>query len=199
MVAGCAPDDEDAGLILPLLTDRPRRDGRANAYVCESYPVRTRRPTRRGWRGSPAFRRDRQMGRRPSILPGTCKPENGNVGKGSARNRLQVPESRIPQEMSAVNRLLTVDIRTGRMSAIAREAMNQLEVAQGEHDRVRLLPALAQASRRRGMTSCRRSRASSPCWVSRPQNRRILVSTAYHPDQDLRRSVPPYSRDRKLP
>ena len=37
MVAGCAPDDEeDAGLI-PLLADRPTRDGRATAYVCEGY------------------------------------------------------------------------------------------------------------------------------------------------------------------
>ena len=37
VVAGCAPDDEeDAGLI-PLLADRPTRDGRATAYVCEGY------------------------------------------------------------------------------------------------------------------------------------------------------------------
>ena len=34
MVAGCAPDEEDTGLI-PLLADRPTRDGRATAYVCE--------------------------------------------------------------------------------------------------------------------------------------------------------------------
>ena len=37
VVAGCAPDDEeDAGLI-PLLADRPTRDGRATACVCEGY------------------------------------------------------------------------------------------------------------------------------------------------------------------
>ena len=34
VVAGCALDDEeDAGLI-PLLADRPTRDGRATPYVC---------------------------------------------------------------------------------------------------------------------------------------------------------------------
>jgi hypothetical protein len=37
-------------------------------------PARTRRPTQRGWRGSSAFRRDRQLGGRPSILPGACTP-----------------------------------------------------------------------------------------------------------------------------
>ena len=37
VVAGCVLDDEeDAGLIL-LLADRPTRDGRATAYVCEGY------------------------------------------------------------------------------------------------------------------------------------------------------------------
>jgi uncharacterized protein len=36
VVAGCAPDEEDAGLIL-LLADRPTGDGRATAYVCEGY------------------------------------------------------------------------------------------------------------------------------------------------------------------
>jgi hypothetical protein len=36
VVAGCAPYDEDARLI-PLLADRPKRDGRATAYVCESH------------------------------------------------------------------------------------------------------------------------------------------------------------------
>jgi hypothetical protein len=63
--------------------------------------------------------------------------EEGNVGKGSARNRPQVSGSRILQERPAVNRLLTVDICTGRMAAIAREG-----VAHGDHDRVRLIPAL---------------------------------------------------------
>ena len=37
VVAGCAPDDEkDAGLI-PLLADRPTRDGRVTPYFCEGY------------------------------------------------------------------------------------------------------------------------------------------------------------------
>jgi hypothetical protein len=49
MVAGCAPDEEDAELIL-LLADRPARDGRATTYVCEVTPARPRRP-RPGWRG----------------------------------------------------------------------------------------------------------------------------------------------------
>jgi uncharacterized protein YyaL (SSP411 family) len=40
VVSGCAPDDEeDAGLI-PLLVDRPTRDGRATAYVFEGYACR---------------------------------------------------------------------------------------------------------------------------------------------------------------
>jgi uncharacterized protein len=34
--AGCAPDEEDAGLI-PTLADHLKRDGRATAYVCEGY------------------------------------------------------------------------------------------------------------------------------------------------------------------
>jgi uncharacterized protein len=37
VVVDCAADyEEDAGLI-PLLTDRPTRDCRAIAYVCEGY------------------------------------------------------------------------------------------------------------------------------------------------------------------
>jgi hypothetical protein len=31
-------------------------------------------------------------------LPGACTPEDGNVGKGSARNRPQVSGSRISQK-----------------------------------------------------------------------------------------------------
>jgi hypothetical protein len=99
VVAGCAPDnEEDAGLI-PLLADRPTRAmaGRPPTSV-KATPARIRRPPRRGWRGSSAFRRDRQIGGRPSILPGACTPEDGNVGKGSARNRPQGSGSRIPQK-----------------------------------------------------------------------------------------------------
>ena len=120
VVAGCAPDDEeDAGLI-PLLADRPTGDGRATAYVCEGYACQNPTTTRKGWRGSTAFRRDRQIGGRPSILPGAFTPEDDNVGKGSTRNRLQVSGSGIPQERPAVNRLLTVELRTGRIPAVAR-------------------------------------------------------------------------------
>jgi uncharacterized protein YyaL (SSP411 family) len=35
VIAGCAPDDEEDGGLIPLLADRPTRDGRATAYVCE--------------------------------------------------------------------------------------------------------------------------------------------------------------------
>src|SRR5215211_328811 len=136
-------------------------------------------------RGSSAFRRDRQIGGRPSILPSACAPEDGNVGKGSARNRPHVAGSRIPQGRPAVDRLLTVEHSTGRMAAVAHK-----RVAHGDHDRVRFLPALPQASRRRGMIPCRCSRASFPWEASRPQNRRPLVSSA---------SDPPYSRNRSIP
>jgi hypothetical protein len=43
-------------------------------------------------------RRDQQIGGRPSILPGACTTEDGNVGKGSAWNRPQVSGSGILQE-----------------------------------------------------------------------------------------------------
>ena len=36
VVAGHGPDEEEEGLV-PLLADRPMRDGRATAYVCEGY------------------------------------------------------------------------------------------------------------------------------------------------------------------
>jgi uncharacterized protein len=39
VVAGCAPDEEDVGLI-PLLADRPMRCGSATAYVCKGYACR---------------------------------------------------------------------------------------------------------------------------------------------------------------
>ena len=158
--------------------------GRPPTYV-KATPASTRRLTRRGKRGSSAFRRDRQIGGRPSILPSACAPEDGNVGKGSARNRPHVSGSGIPQGRPAVDRLLTVEHSTGRKAAVAHK-----RVAHGDHDRVRFLPALPQASRRRGMIPCRRSRASFPWEASRPQNRSPLVSSA---------SDPPYSRDRSIP
>ncbi len=39
VVAGRSPDGEDgdAASLIPLLADRPMRDGRATAYVCEGY------------------------------------------------------------------------------------------------------------------------------------------------------------------
>ncbi len=37
VVAGRAPDDEAAANLVPLLADRPTRDGKATAYVCEGY------------------------------------------------------------------------------------------------------------------------------------------------------------------
>ena len=51
VVAGCAPDDEeDAGLI-PLLADRPTRNGRTIAHVCEGYACQnpTTDPERLAW------------------------------------------------------------------------------------------------------------------------------------------------------
>ncbi len=41
VVAGRAPDDEEAAGLIPLLADRPMRDGRATAYVCEGYACKT--------------------------------------------------------------------------------------------------------------------------------------------------------------
>ncbi len=43
-------------------------------------------------------------------------------------------------------RLLTVDIRTGRIPAVAREGVADKRVALGDYDRVRFLPALPQAT-----------------------------------------------------
>ena len=37
VVAGREPEDEEAAGLVPLLADRPTRDGRATAYVCEGY------------------------------------------------------------------------------------------------------------------------------------------------------------------
>ena len=37
VVAGRAEDDEEAARLIPLLADRPMRDGRATAYVCVNY------------------------------------------------------------------------------------------------------------------------------------------------------------------
>ena len=37
VVAGRAPEDEEAAEFVPLLVDRPTRDGRPTAYVCEGY------------------------------------------------------------------------------------------------------------------------------------------------------------------
>ena len=41
VVAGADPDDEEAEILIPLLADRPMRDGRATAYVCEGYACQT--------------------------------------------------------------------------------------------------------------------------------------------------------------
>ena len=37
VVAGRGPEDEEAAGLVPLLAERPTRDGRATAYVCEGY------------------------------------------------------------------------------------------------------------------------------------------------------------------
>jgi hypothetical protein len=128
-------------------------------------------------------------GRRASILPGACTAEEGNVGKGSALNRPQVSGNRILKERPAVKRPLMVELSTGPLAAVGREGVARKGVAQGDH-RDRFLPALPQASRRRGMTSCRRPRAGCPGGESRPQNRRPLVSSP---------SVALYSRNRSIP
>ena len=41
VVAGCAPDDEEDAELIPLLADRPTRDGRVTAYACEGYACQT--------------------------------------------------------------------------------------------------------------------------------------------------------------
>ncbi len=51
VLAGARPDDVTAAALTPLLRDRPQRDGRATAYVCEQYtclaPVTTPRELRK--------------------------------------------------------------------------------------------------------------------------------------------------------
>ena len=37
VVAGRRPEDEESAGLVPLLADRPTRDGKATAYVCEGY------------------------------------------------------------------------------------------------------------------------------------------------------------------
>ncbi|WP_047864211.1 thioredoxin domain-containing protein [Rubrobacter aplysinae] len=37
VVAGCAPEDDEAPALVPLLAGRETRDGRATVYVCEGY------------------------------------------------------------------------------------------------------------------------------------------------------------------
>ena len=41
VVAGRAPDDDEAAGLIRLLADRPLRDGRATAYVCEGHACKT--------------------------------------------------------------------------------------------------------------------------------------------------------------
>lgn len=43
VVAGRAEDDEEAARLVPLLADRPMREGKATAYVCVNYACQ--RPT----------------------------------------------------------------------------------------------------------------------------------------------------------
>jgi len=37
VVALAHPDDEHAGQLIPLLADRPQREGQATAYVCQGF------------------------------------------------------------------------------------------------------------------------------------------------------------------
>jgi uncharacterized protein len=41
VVAGRGPDDDEAGGLIPLLAQRPAREGKATAYVCVHYACRT--------------------------------------------------------------------------------------------------------------------------------------------------------------
>jgi uncharacterized protein YyaL (SSP411 family) len=41
VVAGRSPDDEEAGGLIPLLAQRPAREGKATAYVCVHYACQT--------------------------------------------------------------------------------------------------------------------------------------------------------------
>lgn len=110
-------------------------------------------------------------------------PEDQNAGKGPARNRPQVFGSERP----AVNRPLTIGVRTGRMPTVAgwvvahkvlaqervaqKERVAQMErvtqkerAAHGIHHRVRFFPASRAPGRRRV--------------VSHSQNRGLLVAPA---------------------
>jgi hypothetical protein len=107
VIASCAPDDEENAVLILLLADRPTRDGRATAYVCEG-----------------------------------CACQNQTT------------------DSEGLARLFTVEVRTGRLPAVSREVVDSKGVAPGDLDRVRFPPAVHQASCRRGMIPCRRSRAS---------------------------------------
>jgi uncharacterized protein YyaL (SSP411 family) len=41
VIAGRAPEDEEAAGFVPLLADRPMRNGRPTAYVCEGYACKS--------------------------------------------------------------------------------------------------------------------------------------------------------------
>jgi uncharacterized protein YyaL (SSP411 family) len=41
IVAGRSPDDDEAGGLIPLLAQRPTREGKATAYVCVHYACQT--------------------------------------------------------------------------------------------------------------------------------------------------------------
>jgi uncharacterized protein len=41
VVAGRDPDDDEAGGLIPLLAQRPAREGKATAYVCVQYACQT--------------------------------------------------------------------------------------------------------------------------------------------------------------
>jgi uncharacterized protein YyaL (SSP411 family) len=41
VVAGRSPDDDEAGALIPLLAQRPTREGKATAYVCVHYACQT--------------------------------------------------------------------------------------------------------------------------------------------------------------
>ena len=125
----CAPDDEEDAGPIPLLTESPARGGRATAYIREGYarPDSTTDP-------EGLARHFVEMGGSAGdlpILPDARTPEDVSVGKGPARNLLRGSGSGIPQVRPAVSRPLTIGVRTGGKSAVARWVAPRKDLARG--------------------------------------------------------------------
>jgi hypothetical protein len=82
-VAGCAPERRRRTWgSYPFWRIGPHAMAGRPPTSVKATAARTLRPTRRGWCGSSAFRRDRKIGGRTSVLPGAFTPEDGVTWEG---------------------------------------------------------------------------------------------------------------------